>query len=741
MAKNDYSDLGYEPVVPAKNLAKEHADLGYEPVKADSRVPSSSAPADAGAWDAFKKGGVQGATYGFGDELGAGAGLLGAKLGGDTRNASDIYDQFVKEQRAEQADAAENHPIAHFAGELGGGMLTGGAFLTAARSLGLIKNATEAAAAYKAMSAGQKIAAAGKAGAVVGGIAGLGGSEANLHKDVGLSDIGQAAKDTVVGSGMGVATGMGGSALHQGLGAMGQSIKRLTRPAGDIEYFKDMGSAYNLGAGNMNPYGASENIVGTQARQKTENKAAKLIEEVDNLVNNKAPKELGKLKGDLIAEGQKEGVKVDITPHLEKALEDIKSGLPENTEVERNQKQKLINFVMDRLNGQEQEKPVTANYKKFIPAESIPAIPGAREKLESEAAKAVEQGRQLGQTIKTEIVNNTDEQGNKLLTLVKHVDDGTGPKAVAKTIFDKPGVPEITNPARVEEGQLNDTIKTRTGGKPISDLADIDQFKQSAQNFAYDENYKGAGRGNAERIMKNLARGTKESVEAPFEDMPQIREGDFQFRQGMPDTNQGAGARLHNPLREANQRLTAINNAQDYLPSLTNIQQVGSNTQAAGGARNIVKNLTEHLKQASSSLDPSNPIKGELDSVGSKLKNIATRLDLTKKTNSDKQIGGGVFGTLKGGSLAAANTTGRTVNEIQQGISNASPEWLKQAGSMIAQGATKAHQAVGEAIQEMSTKDQKGRSAMIFALSQNPDYRKIMESMGNSIPGVSGETK
>jgi len=171
--------------------------------------------------EAAGRGLVQGASFGFADELSAGAGASISSLSdtvsnfvnGDLEFGNFIgeYRDRVEKARAADAAASEAFPKTFLAGQAGGaiasGALTGGAGL-----------------------AGKGFAGAVKLGAGLGGLAAAGSSEADLTK----GDVGGLAQDVILGSAIGGATGVGGEAISRGLGAAGGAIGR-TRLGGKLK--------------------------------------------------------------------------------------------------------------------------------------------------------------------------------------------------------------------------------------------------------------------------------------------------------------------------------------------------------------------------------------------------------------------------------------------------------------------------------------------------------------------------
>lgn len=151
-------------------------------------------PATSGLESALR-GGAQGLSLGFADELAGVAGAVGGALTGEEGDFADRYRQERDESRAAYRAAEEANPSLFRAGEIGGGVA--GAFVPG-------------------LGVGRGLAGAVRTGAALGGAAGLGGSEADLTR----GDVGGALADTAGGAAFGA---LGGAAGH-GLGALAGKV-------------------------------------------------------------------------------------------------------------------------------------------------------------------------------------------------------------------------------------------------------------------------------------------------------------------------------------------------------------------------------------------------------------------------------------------------------------------------------------------------------------------------------------
>lgn len=187
MAKAQSLDTEFEKETDLDSEFNQEADLS-SPQTVEDTTPSQL--------EAALRGGAQGATFGFAEELGAGAlqpvgagkqllNLLGANIKDEDVEA---YKRELEASRAAFKAAQEAHPVTYGASEIAGGIapafLTGGAGATAALGKGALTQAAKQGAI---------------AGAKMGALGGAGYSEAETGKDL--------AKDVAMGAGLGGALG------------------------------------------------------------------------------------------------------------------------------------------------------------------------------------------------------------------------------------------------------------------------------------------------------------------------------------------------------------------------------------------------------------------------------------------------------------------------------------------------------------------------------------------------------
>lgn len=199
----DYQGSGQSDVQAQPAVAQgAEASSGWVPSSFRPGSPTQI-PARMGAGEAGLRGGAQGVSFGFADEL-TGAGAAGlAKLQGDERSFGDIYTQERDQSREAYRQAEEQHPGAYWTGNIGGALATA-PFLVGKAAQGL--------------SLGQKLLAAAKVGMAYGAVGGLGASEGDTA--------GELVADTAKGAGIGALTGGALTGAGAAVGAAGRAVGR-----------------------------------------------------------------------------------------------------------------------------------------------------------------------------------------------------------------------------------------------------------------------------------------------------------------------------------------------------------------------------------------------------------------------------------------------------------------------------------------------------------------------------------
>lgn len=312
-------DPGFEEVALDDGFEEVPVEAAKDP---RSMTPEEIAEADrqhqlvegAKEWSAFGSGAAQGSTFGFSDELGAGADVVSDYISGNP--AAKKWREYQKSREAANKALQEESPMAYMGGELAGGIasaaVTPGIGGAKVASMGgrLLGPGMEALLAGKTASTAANIGGKGLAmgleGLPIGAAYGVGASENDMSNPIELG------KDMVSGATMGLITG-------GALGTAGQTGKEALKGAknfaNDSDFLRQLGSAYEYGKKGLN-LGSSETIdkVSLIPGRRAEDLVSR-IGTVDEM--------LGKQVGQSLDNAQQAGVKINIDPSLQETGQQI----------------------------------------------------------------------------------------------------------------------------------------------------------------------------------------------------------------------------------------------------------------------------------------------------------------------------------------------------------------------------------------------------------------------------------
>jgi hypothetical protein len=166
-----------------------------------AEAPKTKLP-DIGTGQSALVGGVQGASFGFADEIMGGASALAAKAMGNPADLSTLYGAAVSVPRMAQDSAAEHHPVAYYGGQIAGGV----APAVASGGAGAIPGMARAGLGMRSLAAGGE-------GAAYGALHGAGSAEGGLA-------------ERATGAGVGAVTGAVGGAMMPGAVDLGGAAWR-----------------------------------------------------------------------------------------------------------------------------------------------------------------------------------------------------------------------------------------------------------------------------------------------------------------------------------------------------------------------------------------------------------------------------------------------------------------------------------------------------------------------------------
>lgn len=410
----------------------------------EETLPEQTEPEGAIDWnqkispfETLMNSGAQAITGSFADEIEAGVknpmggaksllGLLGMDNSGDKDVQAYVEDRDNLRARYDETAAA--NPITNVIGTIGGSLIPGAAISKLIGPAG--KLASGVVGPLNKATTLQKMGQAAKVGGVGGALYGAGGSEADLAK----GEVGDLALDTagsgLVGAGLGVGIeggiGLGKSAVG-GLSSVGKFFSKLK----SVERFKD---AKALGEEGVE-------LTTTESLKAAGDDLTPKVEELATLLLG-ARKKAGTLYGvadDILNASNK-------TYNVEEKIALVKAGINELRKSRDSAAKAEIKILQEVLDNFEKGMPTDVQFSPLVPR-TLPDTSGARQKLQDEAVRAEEAARQLGQKLTTKIVESTDDQGRKLVTLVKTSDEAIGSGEALVPVPKAEGVDDLVEEA------------------------------------------------------------------------------------------------------------------------------------------------------------------------------------------------------------------------------------------------------------------------------------------------------
>lgn len=668
------------------------------------------------------RGAAQGATFGFADELQGGLGAAKDVLTGDATldKVMDAYRKNRDSAREQYKQSEDRSPTASFVGNLAGGIAPA-----------LLSGGT--AAAPEAATLLTRLLNAGRVGGSAGAIMGLGNSEADITK----GELGKAIDDT--GEGL-VGGALTGGLVQGGIEGVKGAVGAV-KAAGNMLSKTDLAKKFEL----ARKYGKEGVKIfdreGLSQAQEGVEKAATDLGMQAKKVNADAGTELGNIKKGLRESGKTLNIDEEIktVQNAIKLLE--KSDNPDAGK----DVQKLQAYLDNLLKGKEVEVPV--QHTQYTPGSKIEAKPSAREALELEATKAKKSAELLGQDLNTNIVDSTDDQGRKLLTLLKNSDENVGAaeraipvkdkegnvidtllnqgdsadnfksNASAKTVLDTPGQEAGYTPA--ERGPVvTENVKTRQGGVDPTQVG----FEKAEDVLGTLNNLNGVAGGAPSLATNEAINATKKAagnIKGKMTELPELATANQKSHasfQALDSLGLGPDDFEKDAITKK-MRLTP--QAEGKLKNLVRRIGTGDETQAGANASDLFDDSIRLLEAA----DPekANALRASVSRAGE-------IHDLARTSNKLKFLNPS---TLQGAAPATAgNIVGLTQRTIGKAVSEATPQQLKMVVQDLMSKGGKQLKLVQPLVEAMQ-KDQTGRNASLFAIQQNPEYRSMLKDYFN----------
>ncbi len=726
---------------PFKDMGfKSFDEMGFKP--AGKAAPSDESYDENGAIQTLQdllRGGAQGATFSFADELtGAGeAGLDVLKDPTKLKQMLELYEQHRDESRQNFKAARERSPYATFAGEMLGGLAVPGigaakAGLTGAKTVG------------QAALQGAKVGAAG------GALYGAGSSEADVLSGDFVQDV---ATGGVIGGALGGAT----QAFIPGVKALGKKMKDADLAP---EIVENMADAFAIEKGGTK-------IVGKKARRELEKRLVNDGDDVLKELNDEVARGRG-IKSEAIKTADDAGLKLNVKDILAKYEQEALL-LPERRTDQKKEKEEILRLIRNELYGPEVNKEVVTAGARVIPGETIPsgeevAMEALRKRMASLNVKnelddplKVAEAKLREKSAQKELTFNSDENptvpfgspsqetassgvkglkvdgpdGAPIAQLIKEVkpekieiklDEATGKKVAV--LLDDNGAVLATQPVSEEAARSivkiipkeTKTVTERVGGTGEFMPSELKQLVSD---------------------MKGLTSLGETPVKGP--EASRVVNG---MTKELRDTMRGSAmGKLGDNVKEGDKIMSAVLDAEEILfPALKGLDKASKaraeksfslmiadlQKEGKGGfsARILVDKAMERIAETNPEL---------AKKLQTRLTDSATSYDLARQIGAESQIQGSVIGTVQGKIIGAAGLAGRasrSLNNIPKTmksfISGSSPDSLRMTKEALEQTG----KAPKDLINKLTTAEEAGssylRNSILFGIMQNPEYRALI---------------
>ncbi len=392
--------------------------------------------------EAAIRGGIQGLTSNFSDEAVGGLGAAGSAaihLDPSLEHLKQRYQELRDLERQKNDAAMKAHPSMYRGADLGGAVAQGFLLPTS----GLVGPIT------KSMSAAEKILQGAKIGGTVGGIAGLGSSNADLTQ----GDVKGAANDATTGAATGAAFG---GLLQGGV----EGVKGGARLGGRI--LDNVLSRYK--PTQIISKATQKGLEGTDLTSLEPHLNA--LEDTSKELASRALQTKTALQNDytsILDDAEKAGNKVDLNNFLDR-LDKLKA---KYKGVKDPEVQKEIGLIDDTIKNYTEGMPTEVeNVVPYTKLKLNPAVPSGEDRVQEIINKELEKNRILGNGMKATVQKSED---GKLLTPM--FSNAQTPEIKVGTPI--PNTPAIPKSYTGEPAELMSKSIERQGGSPELDAKDV----------------------------------------------------------------------------------------------------------------------------------------------------------------------------------------------------------------------------------------------------------------------------
>lgn len=623
---------------------------------------------------------LQGATFGFGDELvAAGAALADIREREDTdlSKYKELYNKYLQSEREQLKKEAEANPKTALASNLAGGLiLPGGAILKGAKTAKLIG-----------------------VGAGMGALSGLGTSEAETTSDL-LKDVGTSA--------------VGGAILSPAIPAAGKLISsgikatpKLTQGALELaERLPIAGKGISALRGSLQ---------GKKYYKNEEEYANQLLNQAEELVES--TRSLGidvfKNKRKLLEEAKKSGKVADLEQFYDDSIKELETLPGKLTEGFEDQRAAILNEFRKRRFGDKELVPEQRIKSEGEYTELVPNRPELERQLELEALKA----KSLGEQVVPQIDVAKTSAGEEILLpkLIKNLETGESVSAL-KPIEAVSKIPRknVTEVVKAPYEKIKDLPKTIQTPSQVEDLIKETRAILDDPNSSQFHSF-------ARQRLKELQSIQNELI-------PGLEQANKESSSAMQLFNFLTGKNIQDVVPGFNEA--------DLLRLETGLAKDVLQKQSSDPYKRIeMQKLLEGFKKVKGVKDISPETANKISNILEKSKVSSKDLDLARIVSEDTSP------YIQAGLEKAAIMTGEGVGRGARAISKIPANIVRavtpeSAQILAARAAQKGNQALSNVLTKMSEKENdQTRKALMFSIMQNPEYRQTLNEIGGDILG------
>ena len=665
---------------------------------------------ESGAMKAAVRGAGDSALFGFGDEVvaGASAGLraLGIdipasnkfediQLKSPTLDVGSKYDEILKAYRQSTEQLEEENPIAAGAGTLAGALMPGGLAAGAIKGAGKLGGRAVGGAALGKGLGKKATEAAIKSGRILGtgaAMAGTGAGAGALYgfgSGEGVEDrLEEAVPGAKLGAGLGVAAPLGikaGGKVVEGLGSVIKSIGEMKPVQRAREIFKRSWKGEKF-----------------SGDEQLDNVASEIN---DYLV--KAEQQFGKqlktekaTRQEAVDTATEQGTLINFKDKLAN-LRQRYNELPEGTEQEIADKRDLLRIV------DEYELGLNVAEEKLVQKSQVARDKAADTLAGRAALREVKEGKPFGaeEVVPTSEGKDVLQRFQELTT--EQMEQGVKPKSIEKVLPD----------------EYSYTPQPKTEMSPQETLDFVKRMEEMTQM--------GQTPLRTEIGQKAALEGKRTATEAVGDVVPEFG----------PQTQKISDI-LSNFKRLSKRDKGDLNpTIDDYLGGIREVIQKSTDEASLRVKLNEIMSKGWVDPRTGREMLPMAQINPEMaQKMTNEFTELAQKHDLTtaanmvlENTGSLSRLGGGIQGFgLRGVELAgrAAGKVEKAVKapyEYGKDLMKLTPQGFQDLAGHIAQKGGATANELSKRLYEASSKDNRQRQAMIFAILQNPNYRKMLK--------------